>query len=123
LISDTATKRNKLPKADKKSSRWNKESSHSDSDSYQKSENDSVYSPKYNQSGKGNPYSMRHLSHLKSAKEKESDIQNFMKGIDLSKIQQERDRILRRKYKKLGLNKKAIEYREYQRKYYEIKKA
>jgi len=46
-----------------------------------------------------------------------------MKYMDLSKIQKKRDGILRRKYKSLGLNSKAIKYREYQRKYYEIMKA
>ena len=46
-----------------------------------------------------------------------------MKEMDLSQIQKKRDRMLRKKYKQLGLNSKAIRYREYQRKYYEIMKA
>ena len=46
-----------------------------------------------------------------------------MKEMDLSRIQKKRDRMLRKKYKQLGLNSKAIKYREYQRKYYEIMKA
>lgn len=46
-----------------------------------------------------------------------------MKEMDLSLIQKKRDRMLRKKYKQLGLNSKAIRYREYQRKYYEIMKA
>jgi hypothetical protein len=42
--------------------------------------------------------------------------------MDLSKIQFHRNQALQEKYKKLGLSQKEIEYREYQRKYYELHK-
>lgn len=54
---------------------------------------------------------------------KETELQNFMKGMDLSKICNKRNAVLKEKYKNLKLSDKEIEYRIYQRKYYELKKA
>jgi hypothetical protein len=44
---------------------------------------------------------------------RETELQNTMKGVDLSKICSERDKMLKQKYDSLGLSEKAIEYRVY----------
>lgn len=60
----------------------------------------------------------QHLKNLALQKQlanelKESELQNYMKVMDLSKICNKRNAILKKKYENLRLSDKEIEYRIY----------